>query len=488
MFLSKINPKSKNNFYLFILGVLLLFKSPFDPDMWWHIKYGRIILETGHFPLYDSFSYAFSGYRWASSYWIPQVSQAILSGIGGFALMSLVYSIVFSVLLIWLLNKVQEKYSLGFFEQALVLTIVCVGFSSFGVTVRPMFFSGIFMFLLWHIFSLPRKSVLQNAIIPVIFLLWANMHADFMVGFGVLLAAQFFDFVEGIRSKASLKKLVLPVILVVTSFLATFINPYGAELHKTLLNDVVNIKNQNGKITEFMPASLDQVPFWFYLALVTLVLVVGVKHRFLPAPKKLTGLAVVTTILLGFVSGYFFRFLFVFAFDYICIFSKSLGNFLASLKLKPFIKAFSISIFWIMLILIFLTNFVKAVDISALSADRKLPYYAMLFVKSAKPKGNMLNFYNWGGFLIEYLPEYKVFTDGRMASWYINNEWVLNKYYDLTVKKDPEKLNAFINQYDVGWSIFPNESTINAYLQNELGWKLVYKDSVATVLINPSIE
>lgn len=43
----------------------------------------------------------------------------------------------------------------------------------------------------------------------------------------------------------------------------------------------------------------------------------------------------------------------------------------------------------------------------------KYPQKATKFISDFRPKGNLLNPYEWGGFLIVNLPEYKVFVDGR---------------------------------------------------------------------------
>jgi hypothetical protein len=181
MFLSKIKSSiTKENTFLFFLSLMLLFKAPFDPDIWWHIKYGQIIFETHKFPIFDTYSYAYSGYRWATSYWIPQVAQYLLFKTGGFVLLSLVFSSALSVTLVWLVNKRSQVFGLKFYQKALALMIMCVGFSSFGVTSRPMLFSCILMTALWYLLNNSSRTFGRYAFIPFIFLIRLFFRSDFL--------------------------------------------------------------------------------------------------------------------------------------------------------------------------------------------------------------------------------------------------------------------------------------------------------------------
>ena len=51
-----------------ILGALSAMRGIFDPDYFWHVATGRLILETGRIPIVDPFSFT-----WAGRPWVPQV-------------------------------------------------------------------------------------------------------------------------------------------------------------------------------------------------------------------------------------------------------------------------------------------------------------------------------------------------------------------------------------------------------------------------------
>ncbi|MGB0039368.1 MAG: hypothetical protein WBQ00_10745, partial [Terriglobales bacterium] len=43
-----------------------------DPDLWWHLRTGQWIVETGHVPHTDSFSFTRGGMPWVSHEWLSE--------------------------------------------------------------------------------------------------------------------------------------------------------------------------------------------------------------------------------------------------------------------------------------------------------------------------------------------------------------------------------------------------------------------------------
>lgn len=496
---------SKGNLFLTIVSVFLLYKAPFDPDMWWHIKYGQLILYTKNFPLKDLFSYPFEGYEWASSYWLPQVSMAMLNSIGGPFLVSLVFSLVLAVYVVWFVRL----YGFGFYSSLFAVLTVSLGFSSYGVTIRPMLFSCIFMLALWGLLTgwgrvgpveESEEGAVQPAIeprlllIPLLFLMWVNFHADFIVGLGVLLTYVVFESFLSFRERhfLALRRILFLFLIMLSSGLATLVNPYSLNLHKTLFNDVYNIRDHNTRILEFKPTPIQNPNFLLSVGATLVFITVFYKKGFSVIPEKaklLYGTALVVTLILGFASHYFFRFFYIYALPYFLCFADMAVNYARGFR---WLKVGSVHLKFVLGFLLFFSfcNFMVGVlttlEPRLLSKKMKLPYAAVEFVNKTNPDGNMLNFYNWGGFLIGFAPQYKVFTDGRMASWNPGGVQVLDLYHELVFGNDSEKLQRFIDEHGVGWSIFPVESGVNSVLQKELGWKVVYRDDIAIVLTKSS--
>lgn len=68
-------------------------------------------------------------------------------------------------------------------------------------------------------------------------------------------------------------------------------------------------------------------------------------------------------------------------------------------------------IFLILIVWIISTN--KG-DILRMEVDEGFPEKSVEFIKKESPSGRLFNFYHWGGYIIYFLPEYKVFIDGRV--------------------------------------------------------------------------
>src|SRR5271169_3880604 len=62
-----------------LFAVILLFgllamtaRNAVDPDLWWHLRTGQWIVETGHVPHSDPFSFTRAGHAWVSHEWLSE--------------------------------------------------------------------------------------------------------------------------------------------------------------------------------------------------------------------------------------------------------------------------------------------------------------------------------------------------------------------------------------------------------------------------------
>ena len=69
-------------------------RNAVDPDLWWHLRTGQIIVETGHVPHSDPFSFTRAGHPWVAHEWLSEVVFYQLWKHGGAATL-----IVFSALI-----------------------------------------------------------------------------------------------------------------------------------------------------------------------------------------------------------------------------------------------------------------------------------------------------------------------------------------------------------------------------------------------------
>jgi hypothetical protein len=60
---------------ILLFGLLAMTaRNAVDPDLWWHLRTGQWIMETGHIPRSDPFSFTRAGSPWVSHEWLSEVT------------------------------------------------------------------------------------------------------------------------------------------------------------------------------------------------------------------------------------------------------------------------------------------------------------------------------------------------------------------------------------------------------------------------------
>jgi hypothetical protein len=124
------------------------------------------------------------------------------------------------------------------------------------------------------------------------------------------------------------------------------------------------------------------------------------------------------------------------------------------------------------------------------SVAKTYPTSIVPFLKTSPPKGRVLNFFLWGGFLEWSDPELKVFVDSRVDIF--EYAGVLKDYLSLLQSDDIEhRPDGVLDKYNVSYVLFPASSSKNvlhsagrlvAVLQRDPHWKTIYSDNVCVLL------
>ena len=513
-FLTKRNIKF---LLLILIGTVVLFRPPIDPDFGWHYKYGEYLFQNGKVLKENIFSYTNQDYEWVSSYWIPQILLYLSHNFLGNIVPTIISSFLFSLFLL----EILKKNSSDTFVISFVFILEITALTIFVITVRPFYFSTVFLFLLVHILLKENK---YKKFLPILFLVWANMHADFLIGLFILGVYSLFNFLiktdfskttpslknkEGICSYLSyLIEYFIKIIknkntfkiffgcfwILIISTLVTLINPYGIKLWTTLLKELTQpIKSFVGEWTPIGNGNLNSDHF--FIGTITTIL---------------AGLALVPYNKNNVKFNFWYKFLIVFFYlffikavyfsriviimstfsiiqnikcmkDDICRVYKHVFDSIPSLVSVAFLTFLFIGIFEI-----FLNNIFMSSSTKEWSKKFKMPYEAVSYLKNNSVDGNMLNDYSWGGYLIWQLPEHKTFIDGRMTAWKINEKYLMEDYqkiYYLT-DKNVDLLNNYLNQYDIRWLLTRPENKIVKYLKENRPdeWEVIFEDDVSVIL------
>ncbi len=154
-------------------------------DEWWHIALGQVILSHG-IPAVEPFSFVTTQHPWVEQQWLFEVALATLVRIGGDGLASLAMGLVGALALLVAALAIPRRAHVprGWSAAAMVLCGLMAGMA-LGVRAETVSALGVAVTLLivqrwrdgnrWVVWVLPPT-----------YLLWANLHAGFIAGLGVL--------------------------------------------------------------------------------------------------------------------------------------------------------------------------------------------------------------------------------------------------------------------------------------------------------------
>ena len=154
-------------------------------NIFWHLRNGEDIIETGEIRTSDPFTWTCRGNTWLQQEWLSEVSFAaswLTAGEAGPVLFKTL-TILFSVLFVYLAARKR-----GASVQAVVLTGLLWFILSHGRwIVRPHILSLFFFSLYLYLLAKGTGGVLKSlAIFIPLQILWTNAHAGFIMGYFLL--------------------------------------------------------------------------------------------------------------------------------------------------------------------------------------------------------------------------------------------------------------------------------------------------------------
>src|ERR1019366_4066747 len=250
-----------------------------DGDTGWHIRTGQWILAHGQVPYTDIFSFSRPGEPWFAWEWLSDILLAVLHCAGGlpavvFASIALIC--VTSVALFRLIRR-QCGNSL----VAIAVTLLATGGCAVHWLARPHLFTLFFLVIALHLTTRAAegRTKLLAWLVPIT-LLWTNLHGGFFVLF-LVLACYIASYLLNalIEPDAALRRQFLrslkPWALTFAGcFAVTFVNPYGWQLHKHVI-DYITDPYQLQHITEFQSMNFHSPVVVYFEPLMVLTIAVA---------------------------------------------------------------------------------------------------------------------------------------------------------------------------------------------------------------------
>jgi hypothetical protein len=244
------------------LGVffLLLNYLPLRPtDLWVHVAWGDWIITHRSLPVEDPTFALAAGMKVVDTAWLSQVLFAGIERAAGPAWLSNTFALVSLAtwLIFWRALYLRTNNWLTSF--AMLVVVIAISFSRL-MTIRPETFGALCFAMLWWL-TAPRpneKFAWHRWLgVPVLMMVWANLHGSFLCGLLVLFAQAAGEFLSALAKSRSLAAAFRSPVVQQSAFvaelglLATFINPYGLDL---LLTAVLFSGNANLRdVLEWQP-------------------------------------------------------------------------------------------------------------------------------------------------------------------------------------------------------------------------------------------
>src|SRR5262245_47426629 len=174
-----------------------------DLDWSWQVRTGERIVASGSLRTHDTFSYTLDGKLLHDFEWLWEVLlwQAWnLFGIGGLKLLRVLAVVTPLVLLGWRLNRDGLRWHV--IMLALVSAIYVV---SPAWNLRPLYCTTIGLFLCWSLLHdhCTGRQPLSWWALPLVMLLWANMHPAVITGQALILGAIGSEWLVFLRARSA---------------------------------------------------------------------------------------------------------------------------------------------------------------------------------------------------------------------------------------------------------------------------------------------
>ena len=454
-----------------LAAAMALLLAPSDSDMFWQLASGDWTLDHGQILDRDLWSFTVNGTPYSVGAWLGQVALALVYRGGGWLGIEVLRALLVGVAAFFTARITLRVQPHVGWAAVPVLGTILVSRMVWGD--RPQLFTlALFPVVLDILFSARldgRRRTLW--ILPPLFLFWANLHNAFPIG----LAAVAIFLIETVIERDAVRRRPFAIALV-ASAVASLVNPLGL--------------GALGRATAYARAPADWVVeeraldiltgpglVFAFLLLVALAAALasgreGILAR-LGAPLLWPGLIVPFTLLALAIQRNT---------PYACM---TLAPFVAAMApdvlrrprvVAPLVPRAAAGLAFValaaMLLLVLGLGAPREPDLSA--------YPAGALADLRRESGNLLNEYDWGGYLIRYAPEHPVFIDGRGNALYPRD--VLADFQNAAALAPGYR--DVLKRWDISLVLLRPDRPLTGALRED-GWKVLGSDAKWVLLSRP---
>lgn len=457
-----------------------------DADFFWHIATGRWIFEHKTIPYEDFLSTTTPPDAYKSltrtnfilqQFWLAQLIIYSVYSFGGYVGVVIFVSLVFSFILLLLFLWLRAE-GLRILSTLVFLLLPAYLLGEF-VGARPNQMTFLMVLISFYFIEQVRKQSKKGFLLPLIMLLWSNLHGGFIIGDVIILIYAFTETARKVyfaRRGETYKGYHTGILVYGVSLAFSFINPQGfnafiitAEMETSLLYKAIS-ENQS----PWVIMSATGTGRYFYICIIYLVF--SIVHITLTIKERRFDLAHMLLLLfLILISFKAIRFIPIMGILSAPILIKSLSEYVekgVSRVERLLVPQF---LFLALILMIFSMEYKNTVfNRSAIS--EYFPAGAVNFIKEKGLTGNIFGILDWGGYLEwELYPQKRTFIDGR--------DLVLS-VFNLHAKiiDGADGWDKVLDRYEVKNIILPPVTKVGGpiglinQLYKDDRWKFVYRD------------
>lgn len=261
-----------------------------DPDLWWHLRTGRLILERNTIPHADPYSYTANGKDWVVQEWGSEVILHTLRQIFGLWGIFFWTALMLTAVYVLVARLIHRRMGEGMGTWALLGLTAYAGSANW--TERPNLFSFLLFVVVLNLLDRHDRSIWWFVPMAV---LWANLHGMVILAIGLIAVVAA---TEGLKvvtrwESADARWAKRLGLVAAAGAVATLLNPRGPELITYALRLVRTVSTL---VTEWASPDFHEITPIIFLGLIVFTVAALAMHPSRPDPTDLA-LALVGIVL-----------------------------------------------------------------------------------------------------------------------------------------------------------------------------------------------
>lgn len=518
-------------FYIFVFTYILQFSfANLDPDLGWHLQFGKEIIEQKDVPRIETHNYPLEGKKWVDHEWLTNLISYTIYSNFNFVTLTIFFTLITIITLYAINHILLKQYSKQFAIPLILFELLGIYASSVYLGIRMQVITQLFLVLLLITINkyLKTKNLRYLLLLLPMFYFWTNLHGGFLIGYFILglciavltttLVIKNFSIFNFFKfPNINKKEIIVITFISFLAFLVSLITPYRTELYSFLYY----YKNTFylTHIYEWLPSYYWPLPYpqLLYQAIITTFFTINLVYTITDkAFKRLNKKnrinfwhfsLFIIFLLLSFKSRRHFPLFFIASLPFLVDFLKSQAN---EIKIN---KQFKKILYYIFIITFLIFSIHKISNTyftnQPFTNDLACNYYPCEAVELLKSDPKYLNkqFFNdytWGGYFVYTWPEKQIFLDGRLPIYSYKNHSIYEEYFEFF---DEDKIEEKLEEYNIEMvltrnpgvikfskfettvlglkqeEVKPDVNYLKEYLEESNEWEIIYSDNKALIFV-----